>query len=64
MNTQTTFLGESSSLDAHIRLLFRAYHYETPCRAESYKAIMYLSSGTTFLPSFFLYPTATFQHVK
>ena len=26
-----SFIGESLILDAHIRLLFCAYHYETPC---------------------------------
>ena len=29
--TDNFFIGESSILDAHLRLLFRAYHYETPC---------------------------------
>ena len=29
--TDNFFIGESSFLDAHLRLLFRAYHYETPC---------------------------------
>ena len=24
-------MDESSILDAHLRLLFRAFHYETPC---------------------------------
>ena len=29
--TDNFFMDESSILDAHLRLLFRAYHYETPC---------------------------------
>ena len=31
--TDNFFMDESSILDAHLRLLFRAYHYETPCIA-------------------------------
>ena len=29
--TNNFFMDESSILDAHLRLLFRAFHYETPC---------------------------------
>ena len=29
--TDNIFMDESSILDAHLRLLFRAFHYETPC---------------------------------
>ena len=29
--TNKVFMDESSILDAHLRLLFRAFHYETPC---------------------------------
>ena len=29
--TDNFFIGESLILDAHLRLLFRAFHYETPC---------------------------------
>ena len=32
--TDNIFMDESSILDAHLRLLFRAYHYETPCRVQ------------------------------
>ena len=32
--TENFFMDESSILDAHLRLLFRAYHYETPCRKD------------------------------
>ena len=43
--TDNFFIGESSILDAHLRLLFRAYHYETPCnRVEGSKAL-FLPSG-------------------
>ena len=34
--TDNFFIGESSILDAHVRLFFRAYHYETPCRASAF----------------------------
>ena len=30
--TDNFFIGESLILNAHLRLLFRAFHYETPCR--------------------------------
>ena len=33
--TDNIFMDESSILDAHLRLLFRAFHYETPCRVGS-----------------------------
>ena len=33
--TDNFFIGESSIVDAHLRLLFRAYHYETPCTTTS-----------------------------
>ena len=33
--TDNFFMDESSLLDAHVRLLFRAFHYETPCSSES-----------------------------
>ena len=29
--TDNIFMDETSILDAHLRLLFRAFHYETPC---------------------------------
>ena len=29
--TDNIFMDESSILDTHLRLLFRAFHYETPC---------------------------------
>ena len=29
--TDNFFMDESSILDAHLRPLFRAFHYETPC---------------------------------
>ena len=29
--TDNILMDESSILDAHLRLLFRAFHYETPC---------------------------------
>ena len=29
--TDIFFMDESSILDAHLRLLFRTFHYETPC---------------------------------
>jgi len=29
--TDNIFMDESSILDAHLWLLFRAFHYETPC---------------------------------
>ena len=29
--TDNFFMDESSILDAHLRLLFPAFHYETPC---------------------------------
>ena len=30
-HTDNFFIGQSSILDANLRLLFRAFHYETPC---------------------------------
>ena len=30
--TDNIFMDESSNLDADLRLLFRAFHYETPCK--------------------------------
>ena len=33
--TDNFFMDECSILDAHLRLLFRAYHYETPCTLSS-----------------------------
>ena len=29
--TDNIFMDEGTILDAHLRLLFRAFHYETPC---------------------------------
>ena len=29
--TDNFFMGESSTVDVHLRLLFRAFHYEKPC---------------------------------
>ena len=34
--TNNFFMDESSILDAHLRLLFRAFHYETPCSTNSF----------------------------
>ena len=31
-HTGNFFIGQSLILDAHLGLLFRAFHYETPCR--------------------------------
>jgi hypothetical protein len=30
--TDNFFMDDISILDAHLRLLFHAYHYETPCK--------------------------------
>ena len=30
--TDNFFMDENLTLDAHLRLFFRAFHYETPCR--------------------------------
>ena len=34
-HTDNFFICQSSILDAHLRLLFRAFHYGTPCRGTS-----------------------------
>ena len=32
--TDNIFMDESLILDAHLTLLFRAFHYETPCTTQ------------------------------
>ena len=39
--TDNIFMDESSILDAHLRLLFSAFHYETPCISSNLKKISY-----------------------
>ena len=37
--TDNIFMDESLILDAHLRLLFRAFHYETPCTSTLFTKI-------------------------
>jgi hypothetical protein len=50
--TDNFFIGERSILDAHLRLLFRANHYETPCTScieMFYGTYILIFSGLYFL---------------
>ena len=38
-------MDESSILDAHLRLLFRAFHYETPCNKGPFTNYVYKRRG-------------------
>ena len=43
--TDNIFMDESSILDAHLRLLFRAYHYETPCTSSTTIIALHCNDG-------------------
>ena len=50
--TDNFFMDESLILDAHLRLLFRAYHYETPCIHSFHLKFIYSEKATKFCEIF------------